>query len=100
MQVNDELIKKLAELSRLEFSEMEMPRIREDLQKMIAFVEKLGELNLDEVEPLLHVSPASNVYREDEVEGQLPGNEALKNAPVHDGKFFKVPRVINKKPEQ
>jgi aspartyl-tRNA(Asn)/glutamyl-tRNA(Gln) amidotransferase subunit C len=61
---------------------------------MIGFVEKLNELNLDGVQPLLHMSEEVNVLREDEVKGSVSREEALKNAPEHDSKFFKVPKVI------
>ena len=63
---------------------------------MIAFVEKLNELNLEGVEPLLHMSEEKNVLREDEIKGSISREEALKNAPEHDEKFFKVPKVIRK----
>jgi aspartyl-tRNA(Asn)/glutamyl-tRNA(Gln) amidotransferase subunit C len=94
MEVNDALIDKLAHLSRLEFSGSEKQEIKNDLQRIIAFVEKLNELNLEGVEPLLHMSEEINVLREDEVKGSISREEALKNAPAHDGKFFKVPKVI------
>ena len=49
---------------------------------MISFVEKLNELNLDGVEPLLHMSDEVNVLREDEIKGSVSREEALRNAPV------------------
>jgi aspartyl-tRNA(Asn)/glutamyl-tRNA(Gln) amidotransferase subunit C len=94
MEVNDAMVEKLAHLSRLKFNEEEKQEIQKDLQRMIAFVEKLNELNLDGVEPLLHMSDQINVLREDEVKGSISREEALKNAPLHDGQFFKVPKVI------
>lgn len=94
MEVNDELIQKLASLSRLRVSEAELPQVRSDLEKMIAFVEKINELDLGPVEPLLHITEAENVFREDEISGTLTREEALKNAPRHDGEFFLVPRVF------
>ena len=94
MEVNDELVEKLAHLARLQFNEEEKKEIRTDLQKMIIFVEKLDELNLDGVEPLLHMSDEVNVLRSDVVEGSVSRVDALKNAPVHDEQFFKVPKVI------
>jgi len=63
---------------------------------MIAFVEKLNELDTTGVEPLLHMSDEVNVLREDEVKGSISREEALKNAPLHDEQFFKVPKVIRK----
>ena len=94
MEVNDAMVEKLAHLARLKFNEEEKQEIKTDLQRMIAFVEKLDELNLDGVEPLLHMSPEVNVLREDEVKGSISREEALKNAPLHDDQFFKVPKVI------
>jgi len=94
MEVNDAMIDKLAHLSRLQFNESEKAEIKNDLQRMIAFVEKLNELNLDNVQPLLHVSEEVNVLREDEIKGSISREEALKNAPLHDEQFFKVPKVI------
>ena len=96
MVVNDALIEKLAHLSRLEFNSKEKNEIKNDLQKMIAFVEKLNELDISGVEPLLHMTDEVNVLREDEVKGSVSREEAIKNAPDHDGIFFKVPKVIKK----
>ncbi|MGZ8557692.1 MAG: Asp-tRNA(Asn)/Glu-tRNA(Gln) amidotransferase subunit GatC [Chitinophagaceae bacterium] len=94
MEVTDTMIDKLAHLARLKFNEAEKQEIKIDLQRMIVFVEKLNELDLDGVEPLLHISEEVNVLREDEVKGSVSCIEALKNAPAHDEQFFKVPKVI------
>ena len=96
MEVNSSLIEKLSTLSRLQFNEMEKEEIRQDLQRMIHFVEKLNELNLDGVEPLLHIPEENNVLRDDVVKGELSREQALKNAPDQDGEFFRVPKVIQK----
>jgi aspartyl-tRNA(Asn)/glutamyl-tRNA(Gln) amidotransferase subunit C len=96
MDVNDALVDKLAHLARLQFNEAEKAAIRNDLQRMIGFVEKLNELKLDGVRPLLHMSEEVNVLREDVVSGSVTREEALKNAPLHDEQFFKVPKVINR----
>jgi aspartyl-tRNA(Asn)/glutamyl-tRNA(Gln) amidotransferase subunit C len=96
MEVNDALVDKLAHLSRLKFSVAERQEIKNDLQKMIAFVEKLNELDTTGVEPLVHMTDEVNILREDEVKGSITRNEALRNAPEHDEKFFKVPKVIKK----
>lgn len=96
MEVTDTMIDKLAHLSRLQFNDEEKTEIKKDLQNMIAFVEKLDELNLEDVKPLLHISEEVNVLREDEVKGSISREEALENAPEHNGQFFKVPKVIKK----
>ena len=90
------MVEKLAHLARLKFNEEEKQEIMTDLQRMISFVEKLNELNLDGVEPLLHLSDEVNVLREDEIKGSVSREDALKNAPLHDEEFIKVPKVIKK----
>ncbi|HJW16478.1 MAG TPA: Asp-tRNA(Asn)/Glu-tRNA(Gln) amidotransferase subunit GatC [Flavisolibacter sp.] len=98
MQVDDALIAKLSRLSMLDFNEAEKEEIKADLVKMIGFVDKLRELDTSGIEPLLHMSANNNMLREDEVKNMLSQEEALKNSPLHDSQFFKVPKVI-KKPE-
>jgi aspartyl-tRNA(Asn)/glutamyl-tRNA(Gln) amidotransferase subunit C len=96
MEVNDALVDKLAHLARLKFEDVEKEEIKNDLQKMIAFVEKLNELDTTGVEPLLHMSDEVNILREDMIKGSISREEALRNAPLHDEQFFKVPKVIRK----
>ena len=96
MEVNDALVDKLAHLAKLHFNNEQKTEIKGDLQKMIAFVEKLNELDTTGVKPLLHMSDEVNVLREDEVKGSISRKEALLNAPLHDDRFFKVPKVIKK----
>jgi aspartyl-tRNA(Asn)/glutamyl-tRNA(Gln) amidotransferase subunit C len=96
MEVNDALVDKVAHLARLKFDDSEKESIKKDLQNMIAFADKLNELNLDGVEPMIHMSDEVNVLRDDVVQGSVSRENALKNAPEHDDKFFKVPKVIKK----
>jgi aspartyl-tRNA(Asn)/glutamyl-tRNA(Gln) amidotransferase subunit C len=96
MQVDDKLIDKLSALAMLEFSEEEKTEIRNDLEKMIGFVDKLKELDTSGVEPLLHMSAEKNVLREDIPSNMLTREEALRNAPLHDDEYFKVPQVIKR----
>ena len=95
MEVNDAMVDKLARLARLKFDTSEKEEIKQDLQRMIAFVEKLNALDLEGVKPLLHMTDEVNVLREDELKGSVSRDLALKNAPSHDGEFFKVPKVIS-----
>ncbi len=96
MEVNDQLVDKLANLARLQFNTEEKEGIKNDLQRMIKFVEKLNGLDTTGVAPLLHMSEQVNVLRDDEVKGSISTAEGLQNAPVHDEQFFKVPKVIKK----
>ena len=96
MNVNDALIEKLANLSRLQFDESEKEEIKADLEQMIGFIDKLNELDTTGVVPLLHMTENVNVFREDEVKGEINREEVFRNAPLHDEEFFKVPKVIKK----
>jgi aspartyl-tRNA(Asn)/glutamyl-tRNA(Gln) amidotransferase subunit C len=96
MEVNDTLVDKLANLARLQFDNTEKSAIKNDLQRMIQFVEKLNELDTTGVSPLLHMSDNINALREDEIKGSISRGEGLKNAAKKDGQFFKVPKVIKK----
>ena len=99
MEVTSEMIDRLARLAKLKFSEEEKKDLKTDLERMIEFVEKLKEVDTTGVEPLLHITDAVNVLREDEVKQTITKQEALLNAPLTDGNFFKVPKVIKKETE-
>lgn len=96
MIVDDELVENLAHLARLHIKAEERESLKNDFQKMIAFIEKLNELDTTGVEPLLFMTDEVNVLREDVVAGSVSREEALKNAPLKDEQFFKVPKVIRK----
>ena len=96
MIVTDALIDKLAHLSRLELKEGEKHEMKIELEKMIGFIDKLNELDTTGVEPLLHMSENVDIFRKDEVSGQITKEDVFKNAPLHDDSFFKVPKVIKK----
>jgi aspartyl-tRNA(Asn)/glutamyl-tRNA(Gln) amidotransferase subunit C len=84
----------VASLARLEFSDKEKEKLTHELNEILKYVEKLNELDTENVEPLAHVIELSNVFREDEVQPSISQEEALKNAPSKNDKFFKVPKVI------
>lgn len=94
MKIDNALIDRLAELSKLEFNEGEKDTIREDLQKMFNFVDKLNEVDTKSYEPLIFITEEVNQYREDIAKKTITKEEALKNAPKKDSDYFKVPKVI------
>ncbi|MCS6819483.1 MAG: Asp-tRNA(Asn)/Glu-tRNA(Gln) amidotransferase subunit GatC [Chitinophagales bacterium] len=96
MKIDNALIDRLADLARLEFDESEKERIKSDLEKILDLVEKLKEVNVEGVEPLIYLNEEINVWREDEVGAHLTKEEALLNAPLKDSDYFKVPKVIKK----
>ena len=96
MELTTQLIDNLANLSRLRFTEEEKAEIKNDLQRMIAFVEKLQEVDTTGTEPLLHMTDAMDAFREDEVKGSMQKATALANAPGAGNDYFMVPKVIKK----
>ena len=96
MEINTELIDKLADLSQLEFDQKAKEMMQGDLQKILVFVNTLNEVNTDNVEPLVYMSEETNVLRKDEVKEHLDKDLALKNAPDKNSDYFKVPTVLKK----
>lgn len=95
MEVNDKLIEKLATLSKLSFDESSKKEIAADLEKILEFVNKLNELETNGIEPLIYLSDEVSIMRNDEPSIEISKKDALKNAPVHDSDYFKVPKVID-----
>lgn len=96
MAVDNNTVDKIAELAKLQFSDAAKEEIKTDLNKMLDFVDKLNELDTENVDPLIYMLDEEQVLREDEVKGQVLQDEALKNAPDKDSDYFKVPKVIKK----
>ena len=96
MEISNELVENLANLSKLSFNASEKNDIRNDLQKMVGFIDELSSVNTDGIEPLLHMGDAINVLRADQVNGSISRADALLNAPLANDAFFKVPTVIKK----
>ncbi|MEN9968240.1 MAG: hypothetical protein RIR94_412 [Bacteroidota bacterium] len=96
MEVNEALLDHLAHLSKLSFEGSEKEAIRQDLQRMITFVDKLSELDTTGVEPLIFMSNEVNRLRNDEVEQSVSHHDALRNAPKKDSDYFRIPKVLDK----
>ena len=96
MEVNKKLIQDIAKLAKLEFDAKSTEEMKVDLEKMLAFVDKLNEIDTDGVDPLIYMSDEINVLREDEITEETSQKDALKNAPSKDSDYFKVPTVLKK----
>lgn len=94
-KIDIKTVDEIAHLARLEFNDEAKGEILNDMNRMLAFVDKLNELNTDNVEPLIYMTEERSVLREDEVKVTLTQQEALKNAPKKDSDYFKVPKVID-----
>ena len=88
-------VQKVAKLSRLQLSQAEIDELTSQLGAILEYVEKINELDTENVEPLAHSLPVSNVFREDEIKQSLGTEKTLANAPQTDGDFFKVPKILD-----
>ncbi len=97
MKITDATLDRIAELARLDVGDAgSRSQLLGDMQRVIDFVEKLNEVDTTGVEPLIFMTEGSNVLREDVAQLEISKAEALKNAPVKDSDYFKVPRVVDK----
>ncbi len=96
MKVDDALVEKISDLAKLDFDGPAKEQIKNDLQQMLGFVEKLNEINLDSIEPLIYITDEVNVLRKDEAEEHVSKEAALSNVPLRDSDYIKVPKVIKK----
>jgi aspartyl-tRNA(Asn)/glutamyl-tRNA(Gln) amidotransferase subunit C len=96
MKVDDKLIDKLANLAKIEFDDNAKKEIKNDMKKMLKFVDKLNELDTKGVEPLIFMLDEVNVLREDIARQTITQKEALKNVPQHNSEYILVPKVVSK----
>ncbi len=96
MTIDKETVEKVAHLARLELTEDEKVQMIGDMSKILGFMDKLNEIDTSGVEPLVYMTDAVNVMREDVVKQEISHEEALKNAPKHDDNYFLVAKVIEK----
>ena len=96
MEVNNKLIQDIAKLSKLKFDDSAEEKMKVDLEKILAFVDKLNEIDTEGINPLIYMSEEVNVLREDKVSEKISQEDALKNAPEKDSDYFKVPTVLKK----
>ena len=96
MEVNNKLIQDLSRLAKLKFDEKSAEKMKRDLKKIISFVDKLSEIDTEDIEPLIYLSNEVNVLRADKIAHEVSQENALKNAPQKDSDYFKVPTVLKK----
>lgn len=94
MKITRAEVQHVAQLARLAVTDDEADRLAVQLSSLLEYVEKLGELALDGVEPTAHVHEIVNAMRDDVAVPSLPREEALSNAPAVESGCFRVPKVI------
>lgn len=96
MPVTKKDVEYIANLAKLRFNDEELDNFTHELNEILNYVEKLNELDTNNIEPLSHPIENVNVFREDQLKPSIDREEALRNAPSSTEEFFKVPKVINK----
>jgi len=95
MAINRDAVKYTADLARIELSDKELGHFTGQLDKILAYVDKLSSLDVAKLDPTSHVLEIKNVYREDVVKASLPAADVVKNAPSKENNLFKVPKIID-----
>ena len=93
-KISDETIEYVGILAKLELSEEEKEQAKADMGKMLDYIDKLNELDTSNVEPMSHVFPVQNVFREDVVTNGDNKEATLANAPLRKEDSFEVPKTI------
>ncbi len=96
MKIDEATFQHLAKLSKLQFSKEEQAIIQKDLERITDFFGLISAVDTTAVEPLIYLSEQENVSRADEARNTLAREDALRNAPKHDGEHFLVPKMIDK----
>jgi aspartyl-tRNA(Asn)/glutamyl-tRNA(Gln) amidotransferase subunit C len=97
MSVDKNEILKIASLAKLKFNDDEIEKFTYQFNEILNYINKLNEINTDNVEPLSHPLEINSVMRNDELKISISTDKALMNSPDKDDKFFKVPKVIKDK---
>ena len=97
MKLDKNTVKRIADLSKLEFTSDETTAILKDMNQMLEFIDQLKELDTSNIDPLIHMTEDENILREDDAISGASQQEALKNAPSKDSTYFKIPKVLGKK---
>ena len=84
----------VANLARMDLSDAEIERFQTQLDDVVAWMDKIGQLDLSEVEPTAHAADLTNVMREDEVRPGIAQSEVLDNAPAQHQSQISVPRIL------
>lgn len=92
--IDDATIEYVGILAKLELSDEEKEAAKKDMGRMLTYIDQLNELDTSGVEPLSHVLPVYNVFREDVVTNGDGREAALQNAPERKGDLFVVPKTF------
>lgn len=93
--ITEDIVRYVALLARIELDADDIAMYRTQLSDILEYIGQLNEVETKDINPLTHVlSSMKNVFRDDNPEDSISQEDALKNAPLKEGNFFKVPKVI------
>lgn len=93
--ISDETIEYVGILAKLELNDAQKENAKKDMAGMLDYIDKLGELDTDGIEPMSHVFDVKNVWREDEVTNGDDRENIIKNAPGEKNGMFEVPKTFD-----
>jgi aspartyl-tRNA(Asn)/glutamyl-tRNA(Gln) amidotransferase subunit C len=94
MSVDAETVRRVAHLARIAVAEDEVTNLQGELNAILAFVERLSQINVEGVEPMTSVMPMALKVRTDVVNDGNKPDDVIRNAPAHEDHFFLVPKVV------
>ncbi len=94
MSVDGQTVRRIAHLARIAVADDEVEHLRGEINAILAFVEQLSEVNVDGVEPMTSVTPMVMKKRADVVTDGDNAEAVLRNAPMTEGNYFLVPKVV------
>ena len=93
-KISDETIEYVGILAKLELNDQEKEEAKKDMERMLNYIDQLNELDTTGIEPMSHIFPVYNVFREDVVTNGDDRDNMLKNAPAEKDGTYKVPRTV------
>jgi aspartyl-tRNA(Asn)/glutamyl-tRNA(Gln) amidotransferase subunit C len=99
MIIDDDTLNKIAKLANIKIEDSEREKLKNDMTAILAWVDKLSEIDTSKVEAITHMTREKNRVRKDVDEQNIPVEKALQNAKLKSGNYFVVPKVINKNNE-
>lgn len=94
MAISKEIVEYVAHLARIELDAKELEKLSQQLKGILDFIDKLKDVDINNISPTSHILPINNVLRQDEPAASLSAEKVLENAPAKRDKFFVVPKVI------
>ena len=93
-KISDETIEDVGILAKLELNDQEKEEAKKDMERMLDYIDQLNELDTTGIEPMSHIFPVTNVFREDVVTNGDEHEQTLANAPEAKDGAFKVPKTV------